>query len=75
MVYSLRAQKKTTIGLEITVIMAVQDIKIFKMRKHTYAHTITHDFKLMREPEYGYPLILFMMSQIRVNVGVGGIDR
>jgi len=29
----------------------------------------------VRKPEHGYPLIFFMMSKARVNIGVSGKNR
>lgn len=45
------------------------------MRKHAHTHGIAHYLELMAKPEYGYLLKIFMRSQIRVNIGVGGINR
>ena len=45
------------------------------MRKHAHTHGIAHYLELMAKPEYGYLLKIFMRSQIRVNIGVGGITR
>ena len=45
------------------------------MRKHTRAHAVAHDFKLVRKPEDGYPLIFFVMGKAGVNIGVGGKNR
>jgi hypothetical protein len=61
--------------LKIAVIMAVQDIKIFKKTKHAQTHAVAHDFKLMRKPVHGHPIKFFMMREARVHIGVGGINR
>ena len=45
------------------------------MREHACAHAVAHNFKLVRKPEHGYPLIFFMMSKARGNIGVSGKNR
>lgn len=61
--------------MEVAVIMAVQNIKVFEMGKHADAHAVAHNFKLIGEPEDRYLPILFMMGQVRVNIRVGGKNR
>ncbi len=61
--------------MEIAVIMAVQNVKIFKKTKHAQAHAVAHDFKLMREPVHGHLIKFFMMREAGVDIRVGGKNR
>lgn len=46
--FLLMRQKKTTVGLEITIIMRVQDIKIFDVSNHSWTYRITHNIEPCR---------------------------
>ena len=46
--FLLMRQKKTTVCLEISVIMSVQDVKIIKVSDHARTKGITHKIKPCR---------------------------
>jgi len=51
-VFLLMRQKKTTVCLEISVIMGVQDVKIVKVPDHTRTKGISHKIKPYRSSGY-----------------------
>ena len=44
-------QKKTAIGLKVTIVMRMQDIKFIEVLDHTDTHAITHHLKLVADSE------------------------
>ena len=61
-------QKKTTVGLKVTIVMCMQNIESTQMFYHTHAYAVTHNLKLVAYSEHVCLIDHFFIGQRRVHV-------
>ena len=73
--FPLTRQKKTTVGLEISVIMSVQDIKPFNVSDHSRTYGITHNMEPCWCASYLHTTHFFKRGKVGVDIAIGGKNR
>ena len=68
-------QKKSAVGLEVAVIVAVENIEVVQVFWHIQADAVPHGAKLVPQTRDRHAVNLFPRRQGRGNIAVGGQYR
>ena len=68
-------QKKTAVGLEIAVIVSMQDIKPFNVSDHSRTYGIAHNIKPYWYAGYLKATHFFKRRKVGIDIAIGGENR